>query len=71
MNLTENERQVYDLIRKSIEEANITFEDQVIHVTMTFGLSESIPGFKIEHLIQQADDKLYSGKKAGKNRVVI
>ena len=49
----------------------ITFEDQVIHVTMTFGLSESIPGFKIEHLIQQADDKLYSGKKAGKNRVVI
>jgi len=58
-------------IRKSIEEANITFEDQVIHVTMTFGLSESIPGFKIEHLIQQADDKLYSGKKAGKNRVVI
>ena len=58
-------------IRKHIEEETITYNGQKINITMTFGLSESIPGYRIEHLIQQADDKLYEGKKSGKNKVVI
>ena len=49
----------------------VFFEGMDIQITMTFGIAESIPGYKIEHLIQQADDKLYYGKKHGKNRVVI
>ena len=58
-------------IRKAIEENVVNFEGRDIQITMTFGIAESIPGYKIEHLIQQADDKLYYGKKHGKNRVVI
>ncbi len=58
-------------IRSRIESTVITFENQDIRVTMTFGIAESIPGYKIEHLIQQADDKLYYGKKHGKNQVVV
>ena len=58
-------------IRTHIESHVSTFEGQSIRVTMTFGLSESIPGYKIEQLIQQADDKLYDGKKNGKNQVVV
>ena len=46
------------------------YKGQKIQVTMTFGIAESVPGYKIEHLIQQADDKLYYGKKHGKNQVV-
>ena len=57
-------------IRKSIEQMEVAFEGKKIKVTMTFGIAESIPGYKIEHLIQQADDKLYYGKKHGKNQVV-
>ena len=57
-------------IRKNVEALKVPFEGKEISVTMTFGISESIPGFKIEHLIQQADDKLYYGKKHGKNQVV-
>ena len=57
-------------IRRALEENTVMFGDQEIHVTMTFGVSESIPGYKIEHLIQQADDKLYYGKHRGKNCVV-
>ncbi len=57
-------------IRKNIEQMEVDFEGKKIKVTMTFGISESIPGYKIEHLIQQADDKLYYGKKHGKNQVV-
>ena len=58
-------------IRKHLEEAIISNGGVDIQVTMTFGVAESIPGYRIEHLIQQADDKLYEGKKAGKNRVVL
>ena len=58
-------------IRNKIESMVVKFDNQEIRVTMTFGIAESIPGYKIEHLIQQADDKLYYGKKHGKNQVVI
>ncbi len=57
-------------IRKSIENTTVVSDNQQIKITMTFGISESIPGFKIESLIQQADEKLYEGKKSGKNCVV-
>ena len=58
-------------IRSRIESTVVNFDNQEIRVTMTFGIAESIPGYKIEHLIQQADDKLYYGKKHGKNQVVV
>ncbi len=58
-------------IRSRIESNVVTFGGQDIRVTMTFGVAESIPGYRIEHLIQQADDKLYYGKKHGKNQVVL
>ena len=57
-------------IRKNVETMEVDFKGQKIQVTMTFGIAESVPGYKIEHLIQQADDKLYYGKKHGKNQVV-
>ena len=58
-------------IRKRLEDNVTHFADLNIKVTMTFGISESIPGYRIEQLIQQADEKLYSGKKNGKNQVVV
>ena len=58
-------------IRQMIAEKVTYYEGQAIQVTMTFGIAESIPGYKIEHLVQQADDKLYIGKKNGKNIVVF
>ena len=57
-------------IRKSIENTVINYEGREIRITMTFGIAESIPGYRVEHLIQQADDKLYYGKTHGKNQVV-
>ncbi|MCQ2521500.1 MAG: GGDEF domain-containing protein [Lachnospiraceae bacterium] len=58
-------------IRKSIENTTIAYKDQEIKVTMTFGLAEAIPGYKVDALIHQADDKLYIGKNSGKNTVII
>ncbi len=66
----ESATEITDRIRKRIDENIVNHEGNQIHVSMTFGVAESIPGIKIEHLIQQADDRLYYGKKHGKNQVV-
>lgn len=58
-------------IRKNIAEYPFHYEGKDIPLTMTFGVSESIPGYRVEELVQQADEHLYTGKKSGKNIVVF
>ncbi len=58
-------------IRKNIAEHPFNYEGQDLKVTMTFGVCESIPGYRVEDLVQQADEHLYTGKKNGKNIVVF
>ena len=53
-----------------IRRTEILYEDQVVKVTMTFGLIESC-GHDYESLLIEADDKLYVGKDGGRNRVVV
>lgn len=61
---------VAERIRKRIEELTIETNGHELKVTMTFGISESIPGLRVERLIQIADERLYKGKQNGKNCVV-
>ena len=61
---------VAERIRKRVENLVIYAEGHEIKVTMTFGVSESIPGLRMERLIQIADERLYKGKQNGKNCVV-
>jgi len=61
---------IAEKIRNKIAESIIQTEDVPIHITMTFGIAEYIPGLSITKLISVADDNLYKGKKDGKNRVV-
>lgn len=42
-----------------------------IHVTMTFGVEEYDYQSSLTNLIKSADDKLYYGKKHGRNRVIF
>lgn len=62
---------IAERIREVIENTYLTADNIQFNVTMTLGVAESIPGYKIETLIQQADDRLYYGKNNGKNQVVI
>lgn len=64
-------------IAKSIAErlrtqvSELTFEgEKTFSVTMTFGITGYVPGYRIEKLIKLADDNLYKGKANGKNQVV-
>ncbi len=44
---------------------------EVFHITMTFGIEEYDYHSDIQELIRRADEKLYYGKKRGRNRVVF
>ena len=59
-----------DKLRHKIKKDEIKVGDEIIKITMTFGLSEY--GFKseIEESIKEADTKLYHGKENGRNQVV-
>lgn len=48
----------------------ISYDDQPIRVTMTFGLAEGGVGTRINTLLQLADAHLYEGKTGGRNRVI-
>lgn len=58
-------------LRKKIEEHNFTFEGNSIEVTITAGVAGFKKGLTVDEWIKEADDKLYYGKRNGKNRVVL
>lgn len=57
-------------IRKKVEKLEVPAGTKNISVTMTYGVSESIPGWAVDKLVKVADDNLYKGKMNGKNQVV-
>lgn len=61
---------VGERIRATIEENVIEYQGTQIPFTMTLGVSTYVPGYKMETLIKQADERLYDGKMSGKNKVV-
>lgn len=58
-------------IRKEIKRTEFRSGDQVIRVTMTFGLEEHNMGDPYEQSISAADEKLYRGKENGRDQVVF
>jgi len=60
-------------IRKIIEKINIHYENQVIHITISGGISSKQEHGVIspEDMIKKADQALYSSKENGRNRNTI
>ena len=57
-------------LRKKIENTEISFDDKIIKVTVTAGMCTSTSLIDYETIIRTADDRLYYGKRNGKNCVV-
>lgn len=57
-------------ICNKVAAAEFLFQGTRLHVTMTFGVAQREIGEDMDHLIAQADERLYYGKKRGKNCVV-
>lgn len=60
---------IFDLNEK-ISYLPIPYNDEIIHITMTFGVEEYDFFSTSEDLIKRADDKLYLGKEQGRNKVI-
>lgn len=57
-------------IREELHEKGVEYQGQLHKVTMTFGMAEKEKDIPINQLICSADDKLYEGKKGGRDRVI-
>lgn len=57
-------------IRNDVEKFNFNYNEKVIHCTLTLGVAAHKQGNTIADTIMHADNRLYYGKKNGKNRVV-
>lgn len=57
-------------ILDKVRDLAITFEEETLQVTMTFGLAESDGTLPLKDLLKTADDNLRKGKRSGKNRIV-
>jgi diguanylate cyclase (GGDEF)-like protein len=59
-------------IRSRIEKSFMTYNEYLLQVTLSIGVSSNREGiFNSEELVRKADSKLYSVKHSGKNRVEI
>lgn len=54
---------------EAIRAYRIRYGDTEIGITMTFGITEGNGG-KVEHIVRDADEKLYEGKSSGRNKIV-
>ena len=64
---------VAERIREAIDSLRINYEDNYIHVTMSFGISSFDAGEKIssDELIKRADTALYQAKHQGRNQCCV
>ena len=58
-------------LRKLIEASECVTEGNTIKHTMSFGVTEFDPAKTIEENISDADQKLYTAKESGRNRVIV
>lgn len=49
----------------------ISYDDEIIHITMTFGVAEYSDGTSASDWVKAVDDKLYIGKNSGRNVVIL
>ncbi len=61
---------IAERIRIQIEETDICYNNQTMNITMTFGVASSNETDDYKALFKLADNRLYQGKRDGKNRVV-
>lgn len=57
-------------IYNEIHGMTVLYENQEIHITMTFGLEEYDKNDGMEKTIHRADEKLYQGKETGRDKIV-
>lgn len=60
---------IVERVRKTIESSSVQYKENVVRVTMTFGVSSSEKHIMSSEVIEAADKALYVGKSSGRNQV--
>ena len=58
-------------IQQLLARSPVTLRAQPLHARMTLGVATMRPGQSIDELLQQADEALYRGKRAGRDRIEV
>ncbi len=66
----ENAHRLLEEIRLAVSKLEISYEDKIVRVSMTMGLTEN-DNSGSDNLLRMADNLLYQGKATGRNRVVV
>ena len=66
-----DENDLFEALRATVHEHDFTYEATKIPVSITVGVSRKDKHYSIDQWIKDADNKLYDGKRTGKNKVVI
>ena len=61
---------VAERLRSSVEQSNITYNNQTFHITISLGLS-STQNIGLHEQIKEADTALYVSKKTGRNKTTL
>ena len=63
-------REYLEKMKDDIGACGIRYNEETLHVTMTFGMIEGIKDQDIIMSIKIADDFLYQGKMNGRNQII-
>ena len=55
---------------QNIEKESFEYEGEKLNITITIGVAEYTKDISLEQWVELADEKMYSGKNTGKNKVV-
>lgn len=64
-------RAIADRSRRAIDELELSIDGNELHVTVTIGVVQFDNGLDLREAIDAADQAMYKGKRAGRNRVVV
>ena len=59
----------FESLRQSVEDHLFKYDEQALHVTITFGMVQILAGEELEFAIHRADLMMYEGKRRGRNLV--
>ncbi|MBI2732975.1 MAG: GGDEF domain-containing protein [Aquabacterium sp.] len=62
---------VSERLRQAIEQIDLVHQHQLVPISITLGVSLLAKGETIEQALARADQALYKGKTAGRNRVIL
>jgi diguanylate cyclase (GGDEF)-like protein len=62
---------VAEKLRAAVAEMRVSYEGHEVRCTVTMGVSSYAPPASLDECIRAADDALYTGKRGGKNTVVL